>query len=138
MIESQLSLAESRWLLQRLQLAPTPDSPLREPLERVAAAPAASPAENDLVTALTGRGLVLPAGINPLLATALEWLTRPERVLTLTAFGPEAAGVVHLALREGSGVECLRTPTGFRLRYPLTTEDLEHWVQIHVKGAAGA
>lgn|GEM_PF-2070797 len=139
MIESRLTLAEARWILQSMDLAPAAESPLLDPLSSVPEVPAGSPAEKKTKRGLLSRGLLTPAGEpNPLAAAALAWLASPEKVWCLSLFGPGGAEVVHLAFREGCAVECRREREGFRLRYPLPEEEAESWLDLRASGGVRA
>ena len=135
MIEVRLSLAEARWLLGNLGLVPSPDSPLRDPMEGAGEAPAGSTAEANILQGLSERGAVTKdRAVNPFLSAALTWLARPEKVWSLSLMGRGGAEVVHLAFREDAAVECKRDPTGVRLRFPLAGSEGGRWLALHVDG----
>jgi len=135
MIEVRLSLSEARWLCQMLDLKPSADSPLRDPLAVIAEVPAGSTAEAKVAEALTARGLLLAGRrVNPLAAAAMEWLARPEVVWNLALFGRGGAEAVHLAFREGAAVECRREASGLRLRFPLPESEARAWLGLQVEG----
>jgi len=135
MIEARLSLSEARWMLQLMNLEPSPDSPLRDPLGVVAEVPGGSSVETKLAEALTTRGLLLSGRrINPFAAAAMKWLAQPEVVWNLALFGRGGAEAVHLAFREGAAVECRREPSGLRLRFPLPESEAREWLTVQVEG----
>lgn len=135
MIETRLSLSEARWMLRALDLEPSRDSPLRDPLAVVAEAPQGSTAESKLAEALMARGLLLPGRrVNPFAAAALRCLARPEVVWNLALFGGGGAEAVHLAFAKGAAVECRREPAGLRLRFPLPTAEARGWFDLQVGG----
>jgi hypothetical protein len=135
MIEARLSLPEARWMLQLMNLGPSPDSPLRDPLALVAEVPGGSSVESELAGALTARGLLLPGRrVNPFAAAALRWLAQPEVVWSLALFGRGGAEAIHLAFREGAAVECRRGPSGLRLRFPLPANEAREWLALQVEG----
>ncbi len=137
MIEIRLSLAETRWALQRSVIAPRMPSPILEPVEAVPEVPSPSPAESEIVKSLQARGLAGTDGSpNPLLSAALEWLSAPDRVWSLSLFGRGGAEMVHLAMREDAGVECRRSAEGFRLRFPVPASEAEEWLSLRMRGGA--
>ncbi len=137
MIEATLNPTQARWLLQTLGLEPSPDSPLRDPVAGAGDVPAGSSAEGQLLSELAARGVLLAdRRVNPFVAAALRWLASPERVWTLSLFGRGGAEVVHLAFREGSAVECRRSPEALRLRFPLAEEEARAWVASRMAGGS--
>jgi hypothetical protein len=137
MIEISLTLAEARWVLQSSGITPRMPSPILEPVEAVPEIPPSSPAETGLVQALQARGLAGPGGApNPFLSAALEWLSVPDRVWSLSLFGRGGAEMVHLALKEDAAVECRRSADGFRLRFPVPASEAEEWLSLRLRGGA--
>jgi hypothetical protein len=137
MIESDFTLAEARWILQFMDVQPSGDSPLLDPLFSVPEVPAGSPAEEKIKKGLLSKGLLTLKGEpNPFAAAALAWLASPEKVWCLSLFGPGGAEVVHLAFREGSAAECRRERGGFRLRYPLPEEEAQAWLELRASGGS--
>lgn len=135
MIETRLSLSEARWMLQALDLEPSSNSPLHDPLAVVAEVPGGSSAEANLAEALTTRGLLLSGRrVNPFAAAALKWLAQPEAVWSLALFARGGAEAVHLAFREGTAVECRRESSGLRLRFPLHESEARGWLDLQVEG----
>ena len=137
MIEARLTLAEARWMMQALNLQPSGDSPLAEPLASVAEVPTGSTAESRVKQGLASRGLLLQGNaVNPFAASALRWLAAPQEVWSLSLFGRGGAWVVHLAFREGSAVECRRDGTGFTLRFPLPEMEARAWLAAQMGGGS--
>lgn len=135
MIETRLTLVEAKWALQRLGAVPSEDSPLRDPLAGIGEIPEGSPAEARLMKDLASKALLSSSGApNPFLAAALLWLAQPDRVWSLSLFGPGGAEVLHLAFREGSCVEVRRSSAGFRLRYPLAADEAASWLELRTRG----
>ena len=99
MIEAVLTLAEARWILQSAELPPDDLSPLAEPLQAVPEVPAGSPAETQVTEGLRKKGLLDGEGRpNPFVATALEWLATPERVVALALLGPGGSEMLVVML----------------------------------------
>jgi hypothetical protein len=140
MIEVRLSLAEARWLMQAMNLRPSGDSPLADPLASVAEVPAGSTAERRVMEGLASRGLLLHGNVlNPFATSALRWLAAPQEVWTLSLFGRGGACVVHLAFREGAAVECRRDGAGLTLRFPLPEKEARIWLGAQMgAGSHGA
>jgi hypothetical protein len=135
MIEVRLSLAEARWLLQALDLRPSGDSPLADPLAGVAELPGGSSAEARVKEGLASRGILVAGGtVNPFAAEALRWLAGPEETWALSLFGRGGAALVHLVFREGMAVECRRDAAGFTLRFPLPEAEAREWLRAQMGG----
>lgn len=135
MIETRLLASEARWLLDSLGLTPREPSPLTEALASIDPVPSDSPAAGAAAAALHRRGIVSSAGsANPFVATALAWLAAPERVWSLSVFGPGGAELVHLAFRDGAAVECRRGSDELVLRYPFAADEATGWLERHAGG----
>jgi hypothetical protein len=135
MIEVRLTLAEARWLMQVMNLNPSGDSPLADPLAGGSEIPPGSTAERRVREGLASRGLLLQENaVNPFVASALRWLAAPEETWSLSLFGRGGASVVHLAFREGVAVECRRDGAGFTLRFPLPETEARTWLSAHWGG----
>jgi hypothetical protein len=135
MIETRLTASEARWLVDNLGLTPGEPSPLAEVLATIDPVPPASPAAGAAVAALRQRGIVDSSGSpNLFVATALAWLSDPERVWSLSVFGPGGAQLVHLAFRSGAAVECRRGPDDLTLRYPFAADEATSWLERHAGG----
>lgn len=135
MIETRLSRVECAFVLSQLGIAPSAQSPLADHLASAAVPPTGSPAETAIASALVGRGLAAADGTpDPYLATALEWLADPERVHTLTQFGPGGVESIHLAVASGMAVECRRLTDGLVLRFPLPEAEIAPWLALRIEG----
>jgi len=131
MIETRLLRTECAFVLSRLGFDPVAHSPLADYLASVAVPPQGSPAEAELVSGLHAKGLgALDGTPNPHLATALEWLADPERVLCLTQFGPGGVETLHLVVTRGVAVECRRRTDDLVLRFPLPEAEIPSWLTL--------
>jgi hypothetical protein len=139
MIETRLLRVECAFVLGRLGLEPLALSPLADYLASAAVPPQGSPAEAGLVSGLHAKGLgALDGTPNPYLATALEWLAAPERVLCLTQFGPGGVETVHLVVARGVAVECRRHTDDLVLRFPLPEAELHAWLTLRTVGGSAS
>jgi hypothetical protein len=139
MIECRLGRIECAFVLGRVGLLAAAHSPLADYLASAAVPPPGSPAEREIVAALRARGLTQADGTpNPYLATALEWLSQPECVHTLTQFGPGGAETMHLAVARGAAVECRRLTEEMVLRFPVPEAEIGAWLALRTSGGGEA